>query len=227
MLNYLIKITVYSYLGKIFDSDEVNMDGTKRISQVCEKPQYGYTVSSTQERMGPKLLRITDIQKGKVDWSTVPYCICSDDDFKKYELLDEDLVFARTGATTGKSFLIKNPKDAIFASYLIRLRVKKEELIPQYLYLFFQSPNYWKNILKEARGGIMPNFNASMLSNLEIPLPSKEIQRKVVNKLKPIQKEVQNQITLIEKQLSSINKLPSSILNEVFGQYEIPKEVKT
>lgn len=69
----------------------------------------------------------------------------------------------------------------------------------------------------------MPNFNVSMLSNLEIPLTSKEIQKKVTNELKPVQREFQNQITLIGNQLFSINKHSSSILNEVFGQYLSPK----
>jgi type I restriction enzyme, S subunit len=214
----------YSYSGKIFESEEVNSNGVKYISQICEKPQYGYTAASSNDEVGPKLLRITDIQNGNVNWDNVPYCICSNEDYKKYLLEDDDLVFARTGATTGKSYLIKNPKKAIFASYLIRLKVKKEEIIPQYLYLFFQSPIYWKKVLKEVRGGTLPNFNATMLSNLEVPVPLKEIQKAVVEKLNLIFKEFQNQTIHIEKQISAISQLPSSILNEVFGKYEIPEE---
>lgn len=210
-----------SYLTEIYDNDQINQNGTKLISQICESPQYGYTASSTQEKIGPKLLRITDIQEGKVDWDNVPYCICSSGDNKKYELKNDDIVFARIGATTGKSFLIKNPKEAIFASYLIRLRVKVAEIIPEFLYFFFQSPRYWESILKGARGGIMPNFNATMLSNLEVPVPDMTTQKNILTKFESFHGEYRNLIIQIQNQLNAINQLPASILNEVFGQYQI------
>ncbi|MBI4159763.1 hypothetical protein HY504_01220 [Candidatus Wolfebacteria bacterium] len=50
----------------------------KELGEICEHPQYGFTASSLRERVGPKFLRITDIQDGGVDWDAVPYCKCSD-----------------------------------------------------------------------------------------------------------------------------------------------------
>ena len=96
------------------------------VKDLSKNIQYGYTESANVEPVGPKFLRITDIQGGKVDWDTVPYCVCSDDEAGKYLLESGDIVFARTGATTGKSFLISNPPKAVFASYLIRLRLQEE-----------------------------------------------------------------------------------------------------
>jgi type I restriction enzyme S subunit len=212
-----------SFLLRMFEDKKVETR-IKKISEICMKPQYGYTASSTIERVGPRLLRITDIQKGKVLWDNVPYCLCSEEDYKKYELKHNDIVFVRTGATTGKSYIIKDPKNSIFASYLIRLRAKEEIVIPDYVYLFFQSPEYWNIISQGARGGIMPNFNANMLSTLPVPLPDKEIQERIVKKSINILKICQNQIKMSETQLNAISQLPSSILNEVFGQYEIPEE---
>jgi type I restriction enzyme S subunit len=76
------------------------------VSDICAKPQYGYTQSADESPVGPKFLRITDIQEGQVNWDTVPYCECSKEDIEKYELEPDDLVFARSGATTGKTFAL-------------------------------------------------------------------------------------------------------------------------
>ena len=66
--------------------------------------------------------RQTDIQNNIVNWEEVPFCNINVKDLKRYILKTEDIMFARTGATTGKSFYIENPPFAIFASYLIRIR---------------------------------------------------------------------------------------------------------
>src|ERR1700761_5789770 len=109
------------------------------LKEVSENIQYGFTASSSKENKGPRFLRITDIQDNKVDWNTVPFCVIGDDEIKKYLLQDGDLVFARTGATVGKSFLIKGKiPDSIFASYLIRVRLTKG-INEKYVSFFFQS----------------------------------------------------------------------------------------
>src|SRR5947209_2499905 len=75
------------------------------LGELAKAIQYGYTASAI-EAQGPRLLRITDIQNGRVDWTSVPSCEIDADDAAKYSLRAGDVVFARTGATTGKSFLI-------------------------------------------------------------------------------------------------------------------------
>src|ERR1035438_5653050 len=94
----------------------------KSLGEVAESIQYGFTHSAITQNIGPKFLRITDIQNGNVDWNSVPYCYC---DEEKFLLKDGDILFARTGATTGKSFLVKNPPRSVFARSEER-RVGKE-----------------------------------------------------------------------------------------------------
>ena len=99
-----------------------------KLGEVCEKPAYGYTASAEHKGVGPKFLRITDIQNGKVDWNRVPYCRYNDA-LEKYLLKSGDILFARTGATTGKSYHItETPSKTIFASYLIRVRTGNDLL---------------------------------------------------------------------------------------------------
>lgn len=127
-----------------------------RVGDFCDNPQYGYTESAKYDPVGPKFLRITDIQDSKVDWDSVPYCECPQPE--KYLLKSKDIVFARTGATTGKSFLIQECPESVFASYLIRLRVL-HTVTPEHLYAFFQSPDYWSQITDEKKGTGQPNVN--------------------------------------------------------------------
>jgi len=95
---------------------------TKTLGEVSVI-NYGYTESSNSKPVGPRFLRITDIQDDHVDWESVPYCKIESSDLPKYTLASGDIVFARTGATTGKSYLVDDPPKAVFASYLIRLRL--------------------------------------------------------------------------------------------------------
>lgn len=177
---------------------------TKKISEICEKPQYGYTESACHTAVGPKFLRITDIQNGQVEWDNVPYCKC--DDVDKYRLRTGDIVFARTGATTGKSYLIKNPPKAIFASYLIRLRVGPS-ILPEFLYWHFQSSTYWASVSSGIDEGNRPNMNGTKLANIEVSYPEdKAEQRRIVLYLNSLQvkaKELKQLQTETEAELAA------------------------
>ena len=153
------------------------------LSTVSTNIQYGYTAKSSHEAKGPKYLRITDIQDGVVDWPRVPHCEISAPDKNRFVLNQEDIVFARSGATVGKSFLIEDViPDSVFASYLIRVTFSGK-VYHRYGYYFFQSPQYWQQIMEGATGTGQPNFNGAKLGALKIPTPSMEIQRRIVERL--------------------------------------------
>ncbi len=144
--------------------------------------QYGYTESASEENVGPKFLRITDIQDGSVDWKKVPYCKIADEDFVRYAVKPGDIVVARTGATTGKSYLIQDQVNAVFASYLIRLTVKQPGLSAEYLHLFMQSQSYWNQITDFSAGIAQPGVNAKKLKRITITIPSIKEQVIIVQK---------------------------------------------
>lgn len=169
-------------LGDIPQSWEV-----VKLGDYSHSIQYGFTASAVEKEVGPKFLRITDIQDNAVDWDSVPYCKC--DDVEKYELEENDIVFARTGATTGKSFLVKNPPLAVFASYLIRVKVG-EQFDPSFIYAYFQSSAYWRQIQSLSSGSAQGGFNASKLSDLQIVLPPKKEQAEIVEMLSQIDQNI-------------------------------------
>ena len=184
----------------------------KYVNELCEKPQYGYTASATTEQIGPHLLRITDIQNGSVNWETVPYCACPKPE--KYLLQKDDILFARTGPT-GRSFLVENCPEAVFASYLIRLRVR-EWVTPQYLYAFFQSPDYWAQVLENTSGSAQPNCNATKLANLSVPIPPPEEQQSIVTYLSNFQEKVNLIKTLQTQTTNKLEEILPSVFDKIF-----------
>lgn len=153
------------------------------LSDLAENAQYGFTASATSAPVGPKFVRITDLQDANIDWDAVPYCDCNDP--PKYLLEPYDLLFARTGATTGKTHLVGRCPRAVFASYLIRLRPKPTALA-EYLYCFFQSDNYWSQISDSKEGSAQPNVNGRKLMNIAIPLVGSNLQSAVRGFLKAL-----------------------------------------
>ena len=162
-----------------------------RLGEVCLKPQYGFTASATNQRVGPKFLRITDIQNSQVNWNTVPYCEISDELLKRYRLEPGDLLFARIGATTGKTLLIRECPEAIFASYLIRVRVNLNLLLPEFLFYFTQGNLYWSQINTAKGGRLKQGINIPVLSSLLVPLPPISEQRIIARILEAVDKKLQ------------------------------------
>ena len=143
-----------------------------------------YGVSESAKSKGEyKLLRITDIQNNAVDWNTVPYTDYDEHRANAYRISDGDILFARTGATVGKSYLVKGLQDkAIYASYLIRVQTFNE-ILPEYVKYFFESGFYWEQIQKDSVGIGQPNVNGTTLSQLALPIPPINEQHRIVNEL--------------------------------------------
>lgn len=148
----------------------------KLVEQLVDT-RYGYTDSSKEEGTH-KFLRITDIKDGKVDWDSVPFCDCLNP--TGYLLERGDILVARTGGTTGKSFLVSETESpSVFASYLIRLRTSKS-LKPEFLDLYLNSFVYWNQITDLKQGSAQPNVNAEKLKGLIIPYCDIEMQENLL-----------------------------------------------
>ncbi len=180
---------------------------------------YGYTESASVEAIGPKFLRITDIQNDNVDWASVPYCKIDSSELSKYLLATGDIVFARTGATTGKHFLIKSPPKAVFASYLIRLKLLNNDLLPEFVSYFFQTHYYWQTVKQGISGSTQGGFNATKLGALQIPVPPLPEQRRIVAILDEAFAGIATAKANAEKNLQNARALFESYLATVFAQH--------
>ncbi len=189
----------------------------RRLGEIVERPQYGLTASATDEPKGPRFLRITDIQESGVAWRTVPYCECDADSVERLRLRPGDVVVARIGATTGKAYLIRDQVDAVFASYLIRLRAT-DRLVPDFLAFFTNSAYYWRQIDSVKGGRLKQGINIPLLESLEIPLPPLAEQRAIVEVLRTVQRAKE----ATEKVIAATRQLKASLMKHLFTYGPVP-----
>ena len=136
--------------------------------------QYGYTETATAEPVGPKFLRITDIAQNYIDWTNVPYCPISKENYSKYVLSEGDVVVARTGATVGYSKMMgKKIPDSVFASFLVRIRPLDNEY-KYYLGLTITSAEFLKFVQTNAGGSAQPQANPPLLGEYELSIPDNQ-----------------------------------------------------
>ncbi|MCS7488060.1 restriction modification system subunit S [Marinomonas sp. BSi20414] len=154
-----------------------------KLGDLSSDIHYGYTASAMPNSEGIRLLRITDIQDDKVNWSTVPACEVTPEKAKGYLLENNDILLARTGGTIGKSYLVENiDVKAVFASYLIRVR-KIESMYASFIKVYLGSQLYWTQLYANSAGTGQPNVNATALKSLLFPVPPIEEQHCIVAKV--------------------------------------------
>lgn len=152
------------------------------IGEIASSILYGVS-ESAKESGNYKLLRITDIQNNRVNWETVPFTNYDENKVQPYLLQDGDILFARTGATVGKSYLVEGLlQPSIYASYLIRVQTSGI-ILPSYIKLFFESGYYWEQITLSSVGIGQPNVNGTTLAALSIPIPPLAEQQRIVNEI--------------------------------------------
>ena len=153
-----------------------------RWGSIAESIQYGYNAPAKQEGR-IRMVRISDIHENTVAWSSVPFCDIDDSDIPTYLLQPNDILFARTGGTVGKSFLvIEVPCESIYAGYLIRTRYSSL-LCPHYLKYFMESPLYWQQLKSGTTATAQPNCNGQTLAKMLLPLPPANEQWRIVENL--------------------------------------------
>jgi type I restriction enzyme S subunit len=142
----------------------------KSLGELCEKPQYGFTTSAKEEEVGPKFLRITDINKLPwIEWSNVPWCEITSAEFEKYKLRIGDFLITRM-ADPGHGVYIDEEVEAVFASYLIRFR-PVDLRYGRYLQYWQHSSTYWNLINTRKAGTTRFSLNAKDLSAFPIIIP--------------------------------------------------------
>ena len=198
----------------------------ERWGNISQSIQYGYNAPAL-EHGAIKMVRISDIQENCVLWDNVPYCKIEENDIDTYLLKVNDILFARTGGTVGKSFLVEEvPERAIYAGYLIRTRYSSL-LNPRYMKLFMESQLYWEQLKNGTIATAQPNCNGKTLAKMLLPIPPTKEQDRIVGKLTQLSSFLNN-YTLCQERLNLLNEeikeqLKKSILQEAIQGKLVPQ----
>ena len=176
---------------------------------------YGLNAPAKEYDGMNKYIRITDIEESTGAYSEADVVSPNGKLSDEYIVNDNDILLARTGASTGKSYLYA-PKDGrlYFAGFLIRFNVNKAN--PYFIYTNLHTRNYWRWVnIMSARSG-QPGINSQEYSSYQLYIPSRKEQNKIANLLQLLDERISTQNKIIE----DLKKLKSAISDLFFeGHY--------
>lgn len=186
---------------------------TKTIDEVSlGKGEYGAQSASIEyDPTRPRYVRITDINDDGTLNDDVVASINPDDD-EQYRLEYGDFLFARMGATVGKTFAFI-AGNQIFAGYLIRYKLNQKLINPRYLFWYTKLDEYWNWVKLNQSGAAQPGINAKKYGSLRIPVPPVAEQEQFAAFVEQTDKSK----VAIQKALDEAQLLFDSLMQKYFG----------
>lgn len=220
--NVPMKDSGIEWLGEIPEHWEV-----KRIKHMLSEPlKYGANESAEEENLDdPRYIRITDFgNDGKLKANTfksLPYSKA-----ENFLLSEGDILFARSGATVGKTFFFNDYKGiACFAGYLIKASCDRQLMIPEFLYEFTNTGSYnnWKQSIFQQ--STIQNIGADKYNQLKIAIPPISEQKAIVEFLKNKSNEIALIITKTEQEVELLKEYKTALISEVVtGKVDVRNE---
>jgi len=193
----------------------------KRLGDCLDShPSYGINAAAVpySDRL-PTYIRITDISK---DGRFLPdQCVSVNSIMSsKFYLEEGDIVFARTGASVGKSYKY-NPKDGplVYAGFLIRVKPNKKKIIPAFLSIYLTMNSYWRWVhLMSMRSG-QPGINGKEYAQLPIPFPELHEQQAIAKVIS----DIDLLIIALDKLISKKRNLKQAAMQQLLtGKIRLP-----
>ena len=186
----------------------------RKLSEMCGTFEYGLNAAAKEFDGKNKYIRITDIDDASrefllSDLSSPDICL---DGMSKYLLSSGDIVFARTGASVGKTYTYReNDGIVYFAGFLIRAKVNQDN-DAEFVFQSTLSPSYEKYIRITSQRSGQPGVNAQEYGEYDLFAPSKEEQQRIGQFLRGID----NLITLHQRELEKLQNIKKSMLEKMF-----------
>ena len=186
----------------------------RKLSEMCGTFEYGLNAAAKEFDGKNKYIRITDIDDASrefllSDLSSPDICL---DGMSKYLLSSGDIVFARTGASVGKTYIYReNDGIVYFAGFLIRAKVNQDN-DAEFVFQSTLSPSYEKYIRITSQRSGQPGVNAQEYGEYDLFAPSKEEQQRIGHFLRGID----NLITLHQRKFEKLHNIKKSMLEKMF-----------
>lgn len=186
------------------------------LKNFIKKPSYGTSAKSQKEGVIP-VLRMGNLQSGKLDWSDLVYT-SDKNEIEKYKLIAGDILFNRTNSPelVGKTSIYRGERDAIYAGYLIKIQCL-EELNPEYLNYHLNS-HIAKQYCYEVKsdGVSQSNINAQKLAAYPLEVPPIKEQHEIVRRVEQLFAYADGIEKQVQHALERVNNLTQSILAKAF-----------
>ncbi len=161
---------------------------------------------------GIKCLRIQDVSQSKQydDWG---FCEVEERNFKRYQLRENEIIIARTGASIGVNKFIEEDVISVFNNGLIRIRTDEKKCLPKFLYYNFRTP-YYNSFIESISGGTstQPNMQINALLSFEIILPPLAEQIQIASVLSSLD----DKIDLLHRQNKTLEALAETLFRQWF-----------
>lgn len=185
-----------------------------KLGELSSSFEYGLNAAAKEYDGENKYIRITDIDDSTHEFFT-DAVTSPDTDLSvadNYKLAYGDLLFARTGASVGKSYIYKESDGLVYyAGFLIRARIKKE-INPEFVFQNTLTRDYDKYIAITSQRSGQPGVNVQEYSEYKIMVPNREEQDKISKYLR----NFDNLITLHQRNLEKLQNIKDAYLNEMF-----------
>ena len=186
---------------------------TKTLDELSiGKGEYGAQSASTEyDSTRPRYIRITDVNEdGTLNDDKVSSENITDDE--QYRLSYGDFMFARMGATVGKTYAFLSGNQ-IFAGYLIRYKLNLSLANPRYLFWYTKLDDYQKWVKLNQSGAAQPGINAKKYGSLKIPVPPIALQ----NQFAAFAERVDQQKQTVQQSLEKLELMKKALMQEYFG----------
>ena len=201
----------------------------KRIGDILSF-KYGYTESAIEDNQYPKFLRVMDINKTSyIKWSEVPNCKIDENEKEKYLLKKSDLVIARM-ASPGKIAIIERDINAVFASYLIKMTLDTNNILPYYAF-YTLTNDYYQGLFSNAdTSATRGNINGQIISRFQIIIPPLKLQKLFEKQILSVRNTLNNfviqneTLTIIRDRL--LTRLMSGKIDVEHLDIQIPDSMK-
>ena len=208
------RITFHHRKSNLFNKTCRNAWEQRKLGELASSFEYGLNAAAKEYDGENKYIRITDIDDNTheflTDNLTSPDIELTGAD--NYKLTEGDILFARTGASVGKSYIYKNSDGLVYyAGFLIRARIK-EEYDTEFVFQNTLTDRYNKYIAVTSQRSGQPGVNAQEYAEFEIKVPKKEEQTKIGTYFR----NIDNLITLHQRKCDEAKKLKKCMLQKMF-----------
>lgn len=184
-----------------------------KLGDVLLKAQYGLSKRASDSGKYP-MIRMNNMINGKIDVSDLKYIDLDEEEYQKFKVNKGDILFNRTNSIelVGKTSLFDLDLDCVFASYIIRLSLDTQRLMPEFLNYYMNIDATQKNLKKLASRGVsQSNISATKLKTFKVPIPPLHIQQKIASILSAVDEKIEKE----ENKKKALEELFKSMLHNL------------